>query len=444
VKKAIPAYFAPAIAISTADKAIIEAHPEYAEKFSEIEAHAQSDPTVWGQIEELNSKGNYLAARQIAYLNWKVASTVQAVENESKAKADRTAEAKNARMDAGVGSTRRSDTRTAQVAGVGANREDLLDLISNISPYDTPFVTSAPKVKANGVLHQWLVDTLAATSTAGAIEGGNWALDTTTRPSRLTNVTQIFRKDIAVSETQRSVNAAGFKDAYQLELMKAMREIARNIEVRIFQGSGNVTSGPASTTAATDSGRIMGNLQNFLTATANKGSYPAVPGTAFTELFASASSSAANLTVTMFNDALEQAFDNGGNPEQCFASPKLKRQISNFTATSQNRNIAAVEKKLVAAMDLYFSDFGLIEIVLDRWVPEATNTVTTTAASDCRGNLFFLERAKNRLAWLRPMQHTLIGKLGDSVAGTVLGEATLEVLAPAANVRLAGVNNITA
>jgi hypothetical protein len=328
-------------------------------------------------------------------------------------------------------------------AGVGANREDLLDLISNISPYDTPFVTSAPKVKANGVLHQWLIDTLAATSTAGAIEGDNWTFSTTTRPSRLTNVTQIFRKDIAVSETQRAVNSAGFKDAYQLELMKGMREIARNMEVRIFNGAGNATAGPTTTTGATNTGRLMGNLQNFLTATANKGTYPSLTGN-FTELFASASSSAAVLNVTMFNDALEQAFDNGGNPEQCFASPKLKRQISQFTATSQNRNIAAVDKKLVVAMDLYYSDFGLIEIVLDRWIPEATNTVTTTAASDNSGNLFFLERAKNRLAWLRPMQHTLIGKLGDSVAGTILGEVTLECLAPTANVRLAGVNNITA
>lgn len=97
-------------------------------------------------------------------------------------------------------------------AGVGANREDLLDLISNISPYDTPFVTSAPKVRANGVLHQWLIDTLAATSTAGAIEGDDWTYTayTTTRPSRLTNYTQIFRKDISVSETQRAVNSAGW------------------------------------------------------------------------------------------------------------------------------------------------------------------------------------------------------------------------------------------
>src|SRR6185503_12106948 len=102
-------------------------------------------------------------------------------------------------------------------AGVGANREDLLDLISNIDPYDTPFVTSAPKVKANAVLHQWLTDTLPATSTAGLNEGDDFGVGTaTTRPARLTNQCQIFRKDIIVSETQRAVDAAGFRDAFEL------------------------------------------------------------------------------------------------------------------------------------------------------------------------------------------------------------------------------------
>ena len=329
-------------------------------------------------------------------------------------------------------------------AGVGANREDLLDLISNISPFDTPFVTSAPKVRANGVLHQWLIDTLAATASAGSLEGDDWTFNTaTTRPSRIVNYTMIFRKDIMVSETERAINAAGFKDAYQYELMKATREIARNIEAYQFLVTGNGTAGIVTNTGATNTVRQSLNLGNFLTATANVGTYPTMTAS-YTELFASASSSAAVLTTVMFNNALEQAFDNGGNPEQAFVSPKIKRQISQFTATNQNRNIAAIEKKLVNAVDLYFSDFGLVEIVLDRWVPEATNTVTTTAASDCRGNIYFLERAKNRLAWLRPMQHTLIGKRGDSVGGIILGEVALECLAPTANVRLAGVNNITA
>jgi len=179
----------------------------------------------------------------------------------------------------------------------------------------------------------------------------------------------------------------------------------------------------------------MKNFQAFLTATATTGKIT-LGGAATSTAFASA------ITVGVFNDALENAYLNGGNPEQCYVSPRVKRQISLFTATNQNRNIAAVDKKLVAAMDLYESDFGLIQIVLDRWIPQATNTGTATAsASDTQGNMFFLERAKNRLAWLRPVQHTLVGKRGDSVAGLVIGEVTLEMLNPAASFRVSGVNN---
>jgi hypothetical protein len=124
VRKAIPEYFAPALAISQADKQIVEKYPDYAEKFSEIEQFAQSDPMVWSEIGELNGKGNFLAARQIAYLNWKVASTVQAVETETKAKAERTVEAKNARVDAGVGTSRRADSRTASTSTEPSQEEE--------------------------------------------------------------------------------------------------------------------------------------------------------------------------------------------------------------------------------------------------------------------------------------------------------------------------------
>jgi hypothetical protein len=158
---------------------------------------------------------------------------------------------------------------------------------------------------------------------------------------------------------------------------------------------------------------------------------------------ATTTSSAGVLTPDLFNQALMQCYLNGGNPEQVYVSPAVKRVISKFTATNQNRNIAAVDKKLVAALDLYDSDFGLIQVVMDRWIPQATNTVTTTAASDISGNMFFLERAKNRLAWLRPVVHTLVGKNGDAVRGSVLGECTLEVLNPLADFIVSQVNNLS-
>lgn len=179
-----------------------------------------------------------------------------------------------------------------------------------------------------------------------------------------------------------------------------------------------------------------------------------VSNTAFAGANLSTGGGASNdgqLSVGDFNDMLNAIYSRGGNPEQVYVSPRVKRQVSAFAvpgAAAGNvyaKNIAAVDKKLIGAIDFYDSDFGLIQIVLDRWVPESTNTTTATASATATGGqMFFLSRAINRLAWLRPVQHELVGKRGDSVAGLVVGEVTLEVLSEGANGIIRAVNNRSA
>lgn len=331
-------------------------------------------------------------------------------------------------------------------AGDRANREDLLDLITNVDPWDTPWVSQAPKVRAQHVFHEWLKDTLPATSTAGRIEGDDWASAADTQPVRVHNVCQIFRRDVAATETQRAVNPAGFKDAYSYTVAKATKAVARNIEATLFA---SITSA----TGASGTARVMRTFQHtkFLisatTATEPVLNVRDLGTTGVTN---------AGLTEFDFNELLELVYTNGGNPEQAYASPATKRVISSFGTKSgfasgssfaiNQVNIAAEAKKLIGSIDVYDSDYGLIQIVLDRWVPQAPDGATATGqdAAAYNGTLFFLERAKNRLAWLRPVQHTIIGKSGDSVRGMVLGEVTLEVLNEAANGYIRGIRNPSA
>jgi|SRR6185503_13321426 len=320
----------------------------------------------------------------------------------------------------------------------GVAKEDLLEQITNISPYDTPFVSQAPKVGCRHIYHQWLQDSLAAVGTVpntllGAVEGADWSLDTTTVPIREYNVTMILRKDIGLSESQRAVDTAGFADQYAYEVQKAGKELAIKLERLCF---GNLSTA----TGASGTARVMRGFQAFIaTNTAFAGANAGTGGDATHD---------GQLTVGDFNDMLNAIYNQGGNPEQVYVSPKVKRQISSFAvpgAAAGNvyaKNIAAVDKKLVGAIDFYDSDFGLIQIVLDRWVPESTNTTTATASATATGGqMFFLSRAINRIAWLRPVHHELVGKRGDSVAGFVVGECTLEVLAEKANGVIKGVNN---
>ena len=314
----------------------------------------------------------------------------------------------------------------------GVQKEDLLEQITNVDPWETPWVAQAPKVGCRHVYHQWLTDTLSTQNLNGALEGDDWSLSSTTAPVRVFNITMILRKDIGISETERAVDTAGFKDHYAYEVQKATKELAIKLEKVVFGAL--VTA-----TGAAGTARVMKGLQAFI-----------VTNTAFAGANAGSAvgTSAADgqLSSGDFNDMLNTIFTAGGSPEQVYVSPKVKRQISSFsvgsTSTPHARNIAAVDRKLVSAIDFYDSDFGLIQIVLDRWVPESTNTTTAVAsASLTGGQMFFLSRAINRLAWLRPMSHQLIGKRGDSVAGYVVGEVTLEVLNEKANGVIKAVNN---
>ncbi len=313
--------------------------------------------------------------------------------------------------------------------GVGVNKEDLLDQITNVSPWDTPWTSQAPKVPCQHVYHQWLTDTLGSTDLTGAVEGADWGLDTSTVPSRVFNVTMILRQDIGVSETQRAIASAGFKDVYAYQIQKAVKRLAIKLE-RVMFGAVSLNTGN------TGVARVMKGFQAFIaTNTAFAGADTTLGDATHDGVLSSRD----------FNDMLNTIYASGGNPEQVYVSGKVKRQISNFTLPTSNRNIASVDKRLVSGIDFYDSDFGLIQIVLDRWVPESTNTTTAQAsATNTGGAMFFLQRSINRLAWLRPMQHNLIGRRGDSVAGVVVGEVTLEVLNEAANGMLRGVNNKSA
>jgi len=251
----------------------------------------------------------------------------------------------------------------------------------------------------------------------------------------LLNVTQIFRVDVAATETQRAVNPAGFKDAYAYKVMKATKAVARNIEVTLFSAAASATGNSAS------AGRVMRTFQSsdisFVTATA-----AATPCINVRSLGTATTANGA-LDEFGFNAIMETIYTNGGNPEAVYVSPSTKRAISSFgtnaTGAYNTRNIAADDRKINAAIDVYNTDFGLLQVVTDRWVPQAADGDT----GDYTGVAFFLERSKNRLAWLRPVQHVILGKSGDSVRGIVVGEVTLEVLNSCANGFIRGILNPT-
>ena len=323
----------------------------------------------------------------------------------------------------------------------GANREDLANWIANISPFDTPLGNSIGRTVARSTYHEWLNDSLASVVTRGIVEGKDWAVPTHTAPSRPVNWTEIFLKDIAVTETQREINAAGFSDAYAYQVEKATKEIMRERESALMNDGTTATG-----TTATGSGRIMKSLEEFITTIVKVPATAAATST-YRSLVDNAAA-AANMVEADFNDMLQLIWANGGHTDLVVGGAAYKRQISNFSANSKNtRDISASEKELVVGVDLIDTDFGVMAIQLNRWSPVSSATTSGTACAatndDITGRIWFLERAKVRIAELRPMKHRLMGIRGDSTVGQVVTECTLEVGHEGALGVMKGVNNFS-
>jgi hypothetical protein len=283
-----------------------------------------------------------------------------------------------------------------------------------------------------------MTDTLATASAAGTIEGEDWATAALTAPARVVNQCQIFGKNIAVTETERAENPAGFGDAYAYQLEKGTKETMRNIE-KTLMATVTATAG-ASATA-----RVMKTLEDFITTTAKNSTY-------YTgQAAVAASTCPAVFNAADVNRVLDAIWTLGGNTDLIVMGGAYKRLFSTFTGANAGnniRNVLATDKKLVVGIDVYDSDFGLIPIQLNRWSPVATNTATATASatgiSDLTGRIWFLQRSVCRIAWLRSLQHRLMGTRGDSTVGQIRAECTLEVGNEKALGVFKGVNNIFA
>lgn len=316
-----------------------------------------------------------------------------------------------------------------------SNREDLLDVISIITPSDAPFSVSAPRSEAKDTHHGWFTDVLQATSTAGSLEGADFATASFGVPTRQTNVCQIFTRNVKVSNSQRAVNAIGTDDEYKRQVMKGGREIQRNIETRVFSVAGSCAAG--STAAA----RVMKGLNDFMTTANSRKRLAREWGENVTAAGgASASASATSITEERFNNMLEYLFHSGGSPDTIYCGAAVKRQINEFTGPSNaRRNISLADKTIIASVDLYDTEFGPMEITINRWVARSANTAASNVG--LTGALFALEKNLNRLAILRPVKHIPLPQAGDYVRGSIVGELTLEVLNVSGQASMAGLNN---
>jgi hypothetical protein len=298
-------------------------------------------------------------------------------------------------------------------------REDLTDVIYNISPTDTPIMSSIGKTKATAVNHEWQTDSLAAATTANALVEGADATSATLSPTtRYGNLTQIVGKTIQVSGTLEAVDKAGRKSEKAYQLAKGSAEIKRDIETIITANQAKV-AGDGSSTA-----RKMSSLLSFIKTNTSVGAGTTTAGADPTTIGVSArvdADTTRTFTETMLKEVVREVFASGGTPSVLFVSPALKQTVSAFTGLAATRYQAPVsgQATILAGADIYQSDFGQISIVPNRFMRSR--------------DALLLDPEYAALAYLRPFQTNELAKAGDSDKTQILAELTLEVKNEAAH-----------
>ena len=285
------------------------------------------------------------------------------------------------------------------------NREDLSDIIYDVSPTDTPFLTAIPKVKATGHLHEWQTHTLtAASSTNFVIEGDDATTDAGTATARVTNYTAISDKVASVTGTQEAVLKAGRKSEMAFQMKNRMKELKRDVEKILLENNAKV-AGDDTTPA-----ECAGAQAYILTNTSKAGDATASAGTGAD---AHTDGTARDLLESYVETVLASAWNEGGSPSLGILGSFQKRKFSGFSGNA-TRNSNATEKKITNTIDVYIDPLGSeVRLVPCRQCP--TDVV------------YFFDPEYVAFATLRDFSTWDLAKTGDSMRKQILVEYTLEM-----------------
>jgi hypothetical protein len=297
-------------------------------------------------------------------------------------------------------------------AAIG-QREDLSDVIYDISPTETPILNTLARTKATAVYHEWQTDSLAsATVSNAAIEGADATAASLSPTVRLGNYTQIVQKTIQISNTLEAVNKAGRKSEKAYQLARASSELKRDIETIL---SANQARSAGSSTVA----RKMGSLLSWIKTNTDKG----VSGTDPATIGENTRSDGATRTFTeqLLKNVIAKVFNSGGSPKVLVVGTSGKQKVSSFAGIAQQRYMAPADAPttIIGAADVYLSDFGSVSVVPDRFIRAV--------------DAFVLDPEYAAVAYLRPFATNELAKTGDSEKTQIIAELTLEVRNEAAH-----------
>lgn len=287
-------------------------------------------------------------------------------------------------------------------------REALSDVIYNISPEDTPFMSNAGRETTKNTTFEWQTDALAAASTTNyAIEGDDATPEAQTPTVRLSNYTQISRKILAVSGTVEATDRAGRASELSYLAAKQSAEIKRDMESMALANNAKV-AGNSSTARETAS------FLAYLDTNTSAGSGGADPSPADGSAARTDGTQRA-FTETLLKTVAQALWNSGGKLKMLMVGAANKVVASGFSGIAETRvNVqAAKPTKIIGAADIYVSDFGNLEIVPNRFQRNR--------------DALFVDPEYVSFVYLRDFRTEKLAKTGDSEKRMLLVEWGLKV-----------------
>ena len=285
-------------------------------------------------------------------------------------------------------------------------REDLENVIYDISPTETPFMSMGSREDAIAVNHEWQTDALAdAVTTNYNEEGSTLVAAEPAATTRLGNICQISLKTTLVSGTLDAVSKAGRKQELAYQMTKRSKELKRDMEKSLLNNQ-------AKTAMAADSTvRKLGGLPNYVATNVSEVGSGAGNGATRTD------GTQRTFTETLLKATILAAYNNGADCKYLMMAPAKKQIFSTFVgvggASGVSNYIDATDQRIIGGMDIYVSDFGELAVVPNRF----------QRARD----VWILDPEYYGVAYLRPFAQKEVASTSDGEQRAIITEFTLVV-----------------
>ena len=283
-------------------------------------------------------------------------------------------------------------------------REDLENVIYDISPEETPFYSGCKKVKATNTYHEWQTDALRASAANAHIEGDATTAEARVATTRLGNYTQIFKNAVVIPDTDKGLDKAGRASEMAYQTLKIAKEQKLDIEKALFD---NNKREAGSASAARE---LAGAPCWFTSTIQNKGSGGA--HAAGTGADARTDGTQSALTQAKFDAAMQSIWEKGGKPDTVYLSAFQMNVALAFTGNNNQRStVQAGDEKVVKSLDIYVTPWGTIE-----FMPTRENRSR---------DLYIMQNDMWAVGVLRGTKNVELAKTGDNSTRQVVTELTL-------------------